>query len=100
MATTLDDIYDRAAPNIETGCMEWQLSKNKDGYGYVWFQGRNHYAHRVAFALANNVELAVSDYILHRCDNPPCVNPQHLFLGDQLTNVHDATAKGRSWWQI
>jgi hypothetical protein len=96
MATTLQDLYDRAILNEETGCLEWQLSKNKDGYGYVWYQRRNHYAHRVAFMLANNVELSPDDYICHSCDNPACINSEHLFLGDQQGNMDDMVAKGRA----
>ena len=96
MATTLEDLYERADANEETDCLEWQLSTNKDGYGYVWFKGKNHYAHRVAFMLANNVELTPDDYICHDCDNPACINPDHLFLGDQQSNMDDMTAKNRA----
>jgi len=99
MATTLQDLYERAEVNEETGCLEWQLSTNKDGYGYVWFKGRNHYAHRASFMLANSVELTPDDYVCHSCDNPACINPEHLFVADQYINMHDAIAKGRAWWQ-
>ena len=96
MATTLQDITDRSAVNQQTGCWEWQLSTNKDGYGYVWYQGKNHYAHRVAFMLTYNVELTRDDYICHSCDNPACVKPEHLFFGDQQVNMDDMTEKNRA----
>jgi hypothetical protein len=93
---TLEDLYARAVLDEETGCLEWQLSKNEDGYGYVWYQGKNHYAHRVAFALTNNVTLTTADYVCHECDNPSCVNPDHLFLGNQQQNMDNMTAKNRA----
>jgi hypothetical protein len=51
-------------------------------------------AHRVSWALAFG-DIPVGQYVLHQCDNPRCVNPNHLFLGDQLANIRDCVSKGR-----
>jgi hypothetical protein len=76
-------------------CWTWKgrvTEKNK--YGRASVNGKKIPAHRVAFALANG---AIPDglYVLHRCDNPPCCNPAHLFLGTYKDNIDDMDAKGR-----
>lgn len=55
----------------------------------------NNLAHRVAFALASGSPVPNDLCVLHRCDNPPCCNPKHLFLGDRNDNYIDMVAKGR-----
>ena len=78
-----------------SGCWIWIANKNKKGYGRIWVGLRNEFAHRVSFRIENgkfNSELR----ILHRCDNPSCVNPRHLFLGDDSINQADKAIKGRS----
>lgn len=77
------------------GCSEWMASRNEDGYGRFRIQGITERAHRVAWVIANG-PLPPGAHVLHSCDNPPCVLPAHLFLGDQPTNVADMLAKGRS----
>ncbi len=64
-------------------------------YGVFWSDGKAVRAHRVAWELACG---PVPDglYVLHRCDNPPCCNPAHLFLGTDLDNMRDKVAKGRA----
>lgn len=62
------------------------------GYGQVRFEATVHYVHRVAFFLTHGVW---PKEICHKCDNPPCCNPQHLVNGDRLFNVRDCIAKGR-----
>lgn len=79
-------------------CWEWSRSRDRDGYGYFLGAGMNR-AHRVAWVLAYG---GIPDglWVLHRCDNPPCVRPDHLFLGDVLANAVDREQKGRGFRHV
>jgi hypothetical protein len=80
-------------------CMEWTgtLHSKKNPYGIAWDKARyqRRLAHRVSYELANGVSLTPAQFVCHACDNPPCVNPAHLWLGDHLSNARDRKAKGR-----
>jgi hypothetical protein len=75
-------------------CWLWTGAVNDKGYGEFWLDGGSESAHRVSYELANG-PLREGGQSLHRCDNPPCVRPDHLFEGTNLDNVHDRQAKGR-----
>jgi hypothetical protein len=75
------------------GCWIWR-GGGSEGYGMVVFQGRFVLAHRLAWELTNG-EIRNGLFALHRCDNPPCCNPAHLFLGTHDDNAKDKAAKGR-----
>lgn len=86
--------------NSETGCWEWTASLNTNGYGQFRINGTTEQAHRAAWMIFRGpIPKDQSAYgtvnVLHRCDNPLCVNPEHLFLGDQSDNATDAVSKGR-----
>jgi hypothetical protein len=80
---------------VQSGCHEWQGSKNWQGYGKVYFRGVSSYpAHRASYALFVG-EIPDGLNVLHECDNKPCVNPKHLFLGSLADNIADMDAKAR-----
>lgn len=74
-------------------CWEWTGSRNDTNYGHVRFEGRLLLAHRASWLIAHGRE--PSAWVLHKCDNPPCVRPDHLFEGTAADNVADREAKGR-----
>lgn len=81
---------------VDSGCWEWQAYCEPEmGYGrYKRVKGTIS-AHRASWILHNG-ELKKEECVLHKCDNPKCVNPNHLFLGDRDVNNKDRAAKGRS----
>lgn len=85
--------------NQESGCWEWVGASDGHGYGHFWFRGSIQKAHRVSLAL-HGVEIPSGLWALHKCDNPPCVNPDHLFIGDRADNMKDMSKKGRQVFQV
>ena len=78
-----------------SGCWLWLGPRDGDGYGRFWINGRKTSAHRLAWTLAHG-EIADGLHVLHRCDRPACVNPDHLALGTHWQNMADRDAKGRT----
>jgi hypothetical protein len=89
-------VEDRFWANVDKSgdCWEWQASVNLDGYGRFCLKGKRIRAHRLSWVLANG-EIPEGMCVLHKCDNPPCVSPDHLFLGTRADNVRDMVQKGR-----
>lgn len=75
-------------------CWEWMGGRLKTGYGAFWLNGRTEKAHRVSWEIHRG-KIPEGLFVLHKCDNPPCVNPEHLFIGTTLDNVRDKIQKGR-----
>lgn len=77
----------------ETGCWEWQNRLDEWGHGRIADGDKQRYAHRVAYELEHG-EIPDGKQINHACRNPSCVNPDHLYAGTQLENVHDEIDAG------
>jgi hypothetical protein len=77
-----------------TGCWVWQGWKRPDGYGTIRRGGRVLRVHRLAYERVHG-PIADGLVVMHSCDNPPCINPEHLSLGTTVDNTLDATRKGR-----
>jgi len=77
-------------------CWEWSGSRavHRGGYGMFSFRGKAIRAHRFSYEYYVS-KIPRGRWVLHLCDNPPCVNPRHLFLGDNGANMRDAVRKGR-----
>lgn len=75
-------------------CWLWTGSLRTNGYGEIWYEGRNHQAHRVSWMLFNG-PIPEDMQVCHRCDVRACVRPDHLFLGTQVDNMVDCSEKGR-----
>jgi hypothetical protein len=81
-------------------CWPWRgFAHKKTGYGRFNYLGGQYYAHRVSWLFSHG-EIPIGLDVLHHCDNPPCVRPDHLFLGTQTDNNADRDAKGRGRWGI
>lgn len=79
-------------------CWIWTGMKHPPGYGLLWLSNKDNprsvLAHRFSYELHNG-PIPEGMFICHRCDNPPCVRPEHLFLGTHQDNMDDMHAKGR-----
>lgn len=85
-----------AKVNKTDGCWLWTGTHTKAGYGVFLIGRRREYAHRIAHVLGSGRPIPDGWYACHRCDNPPCVRPDHLFAAPPAENISDMIAKKRS----
>jgi hypothetical protein len=81
-------------PDEWNGCWIWTGAEGHWGYGTFSLEGETYSTHRLSYIMHYG-EIPVDLMVLHYCDTPPCVRPDHLFLGTQLDNQQDRRRKGR-----
>lgn len=86
--------FEKKFTKVDGGCWEWDACKNEYGYGVFSYEGKPMQAHRVSWEIYVGSK-PDNMCVLHRCDNPGCVNPAHLFLGTRTDNANDRDNKGR-----
>lgn len=89
-----DDAFIARSVACDSGCIEWTGSKDRKGYGQLRIGGKLVKAHRYAVERVKG-SIPAGMIVLHKCDNPKCVNVYHLQVGTQTDNVRDMDAKGR-----
>lgn len=85
----------RSQPDTVTGCIEWTGALMHRGYGHINWRGKVYRTHRLSYAAVNG-DIPGGMFICHKCDNPKCLNPEHLFLGTCADNHADMVRKKRS----
>lgn len=94
--TPVPDRLSRYSRRARSGCLEWTGARNGSGYGKIQIDGRTEIVSRIAWELSNG---AIPDgiQVCHSCDNPPCFEVSHLFLGTGSDNMRDCVRKGRKY---
>lgn len=82
--------------NSETDCHEWDGPKSERGYGKISHKGRHYRAHRLLCELVYKIKLSPNQVVRHTCDNPCCINLEHLVIGPPVKNSQDMVERGRS----
>lgn len=92
-----EDLWDYVDYAAHNEYWEWMRYKLHSGnsYGVMVIEGKNEMAHRMAQELTNG-KILKGLFVLHHCDNPPCVNPDHLYIGTRQDNADDMCRRGRS----
>ena len=84
---------------VDNGCWEWTGNKNQNNYGVMGVSSidglKQYKAHRLMYKIKNG-DISNNFLVCHKCDNPSCCNPDHLFLGTYLDNINDRILKGRT----
>lgn len=92
----LERLLNKVIINEQTDCWEWQGGTNNIGYGMIRDEKKMRTTHRVSYEEHNNVKIPRYLCVCHSCDNPICVNPNHLWLGTMKDNMDDMWRKNRA----
>jgi len=96
MKSARERFFEKVRIGAVSECWPWLGCKSEPaGYGLFWFEKRMQMAHRVAWMLQHNATIPDGLFVMHQCDNPPCVNHWHLRLGTAQENIDDMFSKGR-----
>lgn len=94
MTDVIDRFNDKYTPEPNSGCWLWTGSLSNKGYGLFYLNGKSCRAHRVSWEIFKT-PIPAGMLVCHTCDNPPCVNPDHLYVGTPRDNTQDMLRRGR-----
>ena len=90
----IDKFHQKYEVNPQSGCWEWSTTVDKLGYAHIWVKTKDMLAHRFSYLIHKGDPAGMC--VCHSCDNPSCVNPDHLWLGTRADNNRDKKLKGRA----